>query len=108
MMMEVRGGYLYIEKRPGDRFRRSGWGGTPETQLLSQIRKALIGLGCHKVIQKRMSKDGHLVADEQSYVRFKTYKTAPWRCVYNDRYAINDAGSDLMENGYTTLRFENL
>lgn len=63
-----------------------------ESKLLYQIKKELRVQG-HKVIKKRMWKDGHLVDDMQQYIRTaKGYE--PSFCIWNNQWAIKGAEED--------------
>jgi hypothetical protein len=65
-----------------------------ESQLLHLVKVEMLKQGFN-VIKKRMWKDGHLVDDEQQYIR-----TRGWRfCVYNAHYAITDAAKAYNKEG---------
>lgn len=66
-----------------------------ESKLLYSIKKELIAQG-HRVIKKRMWKDGHLVDDMQQYLRTaKGYE--PSFCIWNSQWAIKGAEEDYNE-----------
>lgn len=60
-----------------------------ESRLLHHIKQELIKQG-HKVIKKRMHKDGHMVDDMQQYLRtVKGYE--PSFYIWNSNWAIDGA-----------------
>ena len=79
--------YLTILREPSDpRI-------SDESQLLHRIKCELnrhIRNRKRQFIKKRMWKDGHLVADTQQYLRTRDGEF----CIYNHRYAIEDAGAE--------------
>ncbi len=112
MKLEIKGSLLEVEREKGDaRLRKGGgYGGTAETQLFSHIRRALQGLGFKNVVHKRMWRDGHMVDDHQTYVRFDipTERGTFRFCIYNGSWALYDAGERLRENGRVGLLVERL
>lgn len=74
--------------------------GAGESRLLYHIKKKLIRQG-HRVIKKRMWKDGHLMDDMQQYLRTeKGYK--PSFCIWNGMWNIKGAEKDF-NNGQVVL-----
>jgi len=74
-----------------------------ESKLLHHIKLELLKQG-HKVIKKRMHKDGHLVDDMQQYIRTKKgYK--PSFHIWNSNWAISGAEEDF-NNGEVILSLE--
>jgi hypothetical protein len=90
-----------VKKQEGDTvFKNSGWA-QAESTFLYHIKKQLLGAG-YDCIKKRMWKDGHLVDDTQQYIRDRKGEWA----IYNDAYAIFDAGERFNQTGIVILRFE--
>lgn len=90
-----------VTKEKGDPiFKRTEWA-LAESTFLYHIKKKLQAVG-YDCIKKRMWKDGHIVDDNQQYIRDRKYE---W-CIYNDTWAIYDAGEKFNENGIVYLRFE--
>jgi len=90
-----------VTKEKGDPyFKRSEWADA-ESTLLYHVKKELIkqGYDCVKI---RMWKDGHLVDDNQQYIRDRKGKWFIW----NTSWAIWDAGEHFNENGIVHLRYE--
>lgn len=80
---------LLVERGAGvvPRFRSSGRGGTPETQLLHHVMLALRAKG-YDVITKRMARDGHAVAPSVRYIVDRKRRF----CIFNSSYADFDSG----------------
>jgi hypothetical protein len=90
-----------VTKEKGDPyFKSSGWG-LAESTFLYHVKKKLIGAG-YDCIKKRMWKDGHLVDDNQQYIRDRK---GEW-CIYNDGWQVFDAGERFNQTGVVILRFE--
>jgi hypothetical protein len=55
-----------------------------------------------------MCKDGHLVSEEQQYLRSRNMKSKTLKpmVIYNDFYQIRGANDDFNEDGKVTLRVE--
>lgn len=90
-----------VEKQKGDPYFHSTEWGSAESTLLYHIEKQLQSIG-YDCIKKRMWKDGHLVDDNQQYIRDRKWE---W-CIYNDGWMIFDAGEKFNENGVVYLRWE--
>ncbi len=89
-------------KEPGDkRFTHGSWG-SAESWLLYKIKQQLNKLGLD-LIKKRMWKDGHLVDDDQLYLRSRK-NTSDAIAIYNSQYAIEDAGDTFNKQGSVSLR----
>jgi hypothetical protein len=74
-----------------------------ESNLFYQIKKELIKQG-HKVIKKRMAKDGHMVDSMQQYIRtVKGYK--PSFAIWNEQWCLRGAEEDY-NNGEVALSVE--
>ena len=72
-----------------------------ESKLFHHIKLKLKEAG-HKVIKKRMHKDGHMVDDMQQYIRtVKGYE--PSFAIYNSQWAIAGAEVEYNANGHVTL-----
>jgi len=84
---------------------KDAWG-TPESRLLYHILKALNKRG-YDLIKKRMWKDGHLVSEDQLYLRTRSRNShKPHLCIWNGSFSIYDAARHLMEHGGVTLMVE--
>lgn len=99
-------GYCKVIKEPGDpRFSSSNWA-LAESTFLHHVKKGLIKLG-YDVIKKRMWKDGNMVDDTQQWVRTRKWigpdNTPGEFAVYNNSYAIYDAGMKFNEDGEVIL-----
>lgn len=74
-----------------------------ESHLLHRIKVELIALG-FDVIKKRMWRDGHLVGDNQQYIRTrKPTGDGQSIAVYDGSYAIRDAAQAYNKDGRITL-----
>ena len=94
-------GLVTVTKQKGDpHFNSTNWG-LAESTFLYHVKQELIkqGIDC---IKKRMWKDGHLVDDNQQYIRDRKCKWYIW----NGSWAIWDAGEHFNENGIVHLRYE--
>ena len=97
---------LTVEREPGDPSyptqSQSSWG-TPESRLLYHIQKQLNADGSD-LIKKRMWKDGHLVSDEQQYLRPRSRNSPGLQvCIWNGSWQVYDAARRLMEDGKVVL-----
>jgi len=90
-----------VEKQTGDPvFKSSNWA-SAESTFLYYIKKQLQSAG-YDCIKKSMWKDGHLVDDNQQYIRDRK---GEW-CIYNDAYAVYDAAWKFNKEGLVHLRYE--
>ena len=92
-----------VKREDGDpTFRSSGWT-LAESTFLYHVKKALQAQG-HDVIKKRMWRDGHLVDDTQQYIRTRAGLDKPGNfAIYNDAYAVYDAGEYFNQRGVVYL-----
>ena len=90
-----------VEKQKGDPIFHSTEWAQAESTFLYHVKKQLQSAG-YDCIKKRMWKDGHLVDDEQQYIRDRK---GEW-CIYNDAYAIYDAGEKFSQTWRVYLRYE--
>jgi hypothetical protein len=91
-----------VVKEPGDpTFRKSGWA-YAESTFLHYVKKELIKQG-HDVIKKRMWHDGHLVDEDQQYIRTRSWKKDGDFFIFNNSHAIYDAGLGFNDWGEVTL-----
>jgi hypothetical protein len=94
-------GLVTVTKQKGDpHFNSTNWG-LAESTFLYHVKQELIkqGIDC---IKKRMWKDGHLVDDNQQYIRDRK---GEW-CIYNDGWQVFDAGERFNQTGVVILRYE--
>ncbi len=90
-----------VTKEKGDpSFHSTGWG-LAESTFLYHVKKELEKQG-YDCIKKRMWKDGHMVDDNQQYIRDRR---GNW-CMYNDAWQIYDAGEKFNQNRVVYLRYE--
>lgn len=90
-----------VRKEKGDPFfHRTDWG-LAESTFLHHVKLELIKQG-YDCIKKRMWKDGHLVDDNQQYIRDRK---GEW-CIYNDAWMIFDAGEKFNQTQMVILRYE--
>jgi hypothetical protein len=88
-----------VEKEDGDpRFKSSNWALAESTFLyyvLQEIKKQ-----GYDVIKKRMWKDGNMVDDTQQWIRTRSwFGKGNEFCIFNNKYAIEDAGESFNKNG---------
>lgn len=91
-----------VTKEPTDpRFKTSGWA-DGESTFLYHVKQQLNKRG-YDFIKKRMWKDGHLVDEQQQYLRER--KTNGKRClaIWNSSWAIEGAEKTFEEMGSVTL-----
>lgn len=86
-----------LTKEAGDKRYKRGYA-LPESGLLYDVLKALKKQG-QDVIKKRMWRDGHMMDDNQQYIRTRHYMTsepgtAGEFAIYNNRWTIEDAGEE--------------
>lgn len=90
-----------VEKQEGDPyFKHTDWA-LAESTFLYHVKKQLQNAG-YDCIKKRMWKDGHLVDEQQQYIRDRK---GEW-CIYNHLWAMLDAGIEFNERGTVYLRYE--
>jgi hypothetical protein len=104
MNVRFEGRTLVVERTPGDPAMRGGGWGSAESRLLYHIQKHLNRYG-YDLIKKRMWKDGHLVGDEQLYLRSRNRKAGDF-AIWNGNYSIYDAGERFMREGAVILNVE--
>ena len=106
MKVKIEGLHCIVTKEPGDPvFRNSEWA-SAESTFLHHVKKELIAKG-HDVIKKRMWKDGHLMGDEQQYIRTRSHRSPkPHLYIWNSTWAVHDAGMEFNEHGKTVLKVE--
>ena len=104
MKIEITGNKLKVTREKGDpSYRRSEWG-SAESRLLYHVKNKLNAQG-YDLIKKRMAKDGHMVDDNQLYLRArKPTKNASHNiAIMNNCYAIYDAGEVFTKEGEVEL-----
>ncbi len=74
-----------------------------DSLLLYKVKQKLNSMG-FDFIKKRMWKDGHMVDDDQQYLRDRKHKGHP-KMVYWNRHAVYGAWDDY-NKGYVTLIFD--
>lgn len=95
-------GVVGVKKEKGDPvFKNTAWADA-ESTFLYHVKKELEKQG-YNCIKKRMWKDGHMVDDRQQYIRDR--KTNWGWCIYNDCWAVHDAGTEFNEHGLTYLKY---
>ncbi len=95
MKVELKETTCVITREEGDPKFYGAMNAAGESKLLYHIKLKLREMG-HKVIKKRMHKDGHMVADMQQYVRtVKGYE--PSFCIHNSNWAIEGAEIEFNE-----------
>ena len=92
-----------ITREDGDsKFRASGWG-AGESRLLCHVKNILNARG-YDLIKKRMSKDGHMVDDNQLYLRTRSPRSKfPHIYISSSFFALRDASEDFNKNGEVVL-----
>ena len=104
MKVELKKNCCVVTREEGDPKFYGVQNAAGESKLLHHIKLELIKQG-HKVIKKRMWKDGHLKDDMQQYIRtVKDYE--PSFCIYNGRWAIEGAEEDFNKEGKVVLILE--
>ena len=102
-------GTCLVEREPGDRrYRRGGYGSLAESHLLHHVKEALNKQG-YNFIKKRMWRDGHMVDENQSYLRERVARKGK-RCltIRNGSFAIYEAGERFNIDGMVSLDVENI
>lgn len=84
-------------------FRRGGWSIDAESTFLHHVKMELIKQG-YDVIKKRMWRDGHMVDETQQYIRTRNKKSG--FAIYNNRYALFDAGEQFNDYNEVYLALE--
>lgn len=93
--------YVEVTKEKGDPYFETTEWASAESTFLYYVKKELQAQG-FDCIKKRMWKDGHLVDDRQQYIRDRK---GEW-CIYNDAWAIFDAGERFNQIHKMILRYE--
>ena len=103
MKVELKEYCCIVTREKGDKKIYGDLNAAGESLLLYKVKQELIKQG-HKVIKKRMYKDGHLVDDLQQYIcTVKGYK--PSFYVYNNHFALWGA-NDSFNRGEVILTVE--
>jgi len=95
-----------ITKEKGDpTYTTSEWG-TAESRLLYHVKNQLNEDG-YDLIKKRAHKDGHLMDEDQLYLRTRSPKSkGPAVYIYNNVFATSDAGREYSKKGVVDLFVE--
>jgi len=107
VQLDFDGNSCNVYKEDGDPRFHCGYS-EPESTFLYHVKKELIKQS-YDVIKKRMWKDGHLVDDNQQYIRTRKYGKETSEndfAVYNRCYSIYDAGQEFNKEGYVCLGLE--
>ncbi len=108
MDVRISGSTCVVTREPGDPgFSNGGWAGgnAGESRLLYHVKKILNARG-YNLVKKRMWKDGHLMDDQQQYLRPRLgRKNPPWPHVYllNRFYMVRGAEEDFSRLGAVEL-----
>mgnify|MGYP001052203228 CR=1 FL=1 len=91
-----------VTREEGDPvFSKSSYG-SPEEMFLSCVKEELLKKG-YDVVQEFMCKDGHLVDRSLQQVRSRDIDSKNFIMVYNNEYAIKDAGEAFDKDGFYNL-----
>ena len=103
--LNIEKGYCKVTKEAGDkRLSRSGYNGSIESTFLYRVKVELIKQG-YDVIKKHIADDpGNLVDDFQQWIRTRKWagKSGEF-AIYNNSYAVFDAGERYNEEGELIL-----
>jgi len=78
-----------------------------ESRFLYHLQHTLKLTKKFDLVKKRMWKDGHMVAEEQQYLRTRSWRSVlPHFCIYNHNYALYDAGQQFRQARIIDLRME--
>jgi hypothetical protein len=106
MKIEIVGNQCIVTREEGDPRFYGVKNAAGESALFHHMVKLLKAQG-YDVIKKRMWKDGHMVDEQQQYIRTRATKpnkkTPRVFCIYNTFWAIRGADAALMEHGTVTL-----
>lgn len=96
-----------VEKEPGDKRFTNGGYALAESTFLYHVLQALKEQG-YDVVKVRMWKDGHMVDDTQQYIKTRKYMKSPANtpnefAIYNQNYALYDAGEEFNKAGRVNL-----
>lgn len=98
---------LFVVREAGDIvYRNNGYAGANagESRLLYHVKQKLNDAGCD-LVKKRMWKDGHLVGDQQQYLRVRKMSTdTPHVFIHNGYWQVEGAEVDFNERGETCLQ----
>ena len=101
MKVELQEHICIITREDGDpKFYNSGWA-LADSVFMHHVKLELIKQG-FDVIKKRMCKDGHMVSDEQQYIRDREWDF----CIYDHQYAIRSSAEDFNNDGIVELKVE--
>ena len=89
--------YCEVTKEPGDKIRCNNVEARGESTLLHHIKKILNARG-YDLIKKHMWKDGHLMADQQQYLRTRKRTGNPKKDIYIYNSMWNVQGADYYFN----------
>ena len=106
MQVKLKENQCIIKRDIGDKkFKSTEWA-SAESTFLYHVKRELNKQG-YDLIKKRMYKDGHLMDDQQQYLRSrKRNKNAIG--IYNGSYSIDDAGEVFNKEGMFILTVSNI
>lgn len=107
MKVTIDGMICRVEKEKGDPKFVDGEWGSGESRLLYKVKNILNSQGWD-LVKKRMWKDGHMVDEQQQYLRSRKAKDKKIMAIYSTFYQIRGANDDFNNNGVVELQIENL
>ena len=106
MKVEISGSTVKVIRESGDpKFRDGSWG-SGESRLLYHVKRILNARGMD-LIKKRIWRDGHMVDDQQQYLRSRV-NNAKCICIRNVNWQIAGADKDFNVCGFVSLYMESL
>jgi hypothetical protein len=107
MKVEIKGNLCIATKEPTDPKFSGTVNAKGESRLLHHIKQELNKQG-YDLIKKRMWKDGHLMDDNQQYLRTRKKGAGVADIyIYNNRWALEGAEEPFNRNGYVELAVVN-
>lgn len=103
MKVELKEYCCIVTREKDDKKIYGNFNAAGESSLFYKVKQELIKQG-HKVIKKRMCKDGHMTCDMRQYIRTVPGYKPSFR-IYNNRYDIEGA-NDNFNRGEVTLTVE--
>lgn len=100
-------GHCFVNREPGDPKFRNGTWGSGESRLLYHVKQILNRQG-YNFIKKRMWKDGHMVSEQQLYLRERKPKNGRLLGIYSHFWQIRGAEEDFNKNGEVMFTVQNL
>ena len=106
--LNIRKGYIEVIRTPSDPRFSGVKNAKGESRLLYHLKLFLNTYCGLDMVKKRMWRDGHLVSEQQQYLRTRSLRVGwPHISIFNDQWAIEGAEQAFNRDGKVILRVVN-